>query len=227
MSLLSEVYKDVKQMNQGIGSNTEDNKKGIIAPTYDPNIPIGPPQPIVKSNDTKYNINDNNRKDNSTELVHPSIDISASELDQLRKKFMWVMKQSQEIERKYENDLDQVLNDPKIMFIVIDQFDRHMNEQATHQNNQINENENDQNNQEDKENIEEMENPESSSPWVILFEEIKLPLIISIVYYLLGMKQVQLYLNTLLPMFADYYNFKLALMTILFFICTVVIKKLF
>ena len=234
MSLLSEVYKDVTEMNN---IKMEDSKgsRDISAPKYDPNIPIGPPQPVVSSHDDKYAPDPSARsssiRNTGNEQLHPSINIDPKELEELRKHFMWVMKQSPEIENKYSGDIGAVLNNPQLMTNIIEEFDRYVKEQALYAEQEQTQRMNNRKDEEEhltsyNEDPEDEETPANPSLWVGLFNEIKLPLVMAIIYYLLGMKNVQLYLNDLLPMLSDYYNFKLVLMSLLFFIVAIIIQKL-
>ncbi len=221
MSLLSEVYKDVSDLNQNITSRMPTEEKvPVVAPQYSATVPMGPPQPAVKTTDRT-----NNEKVTS-ESVHPSFDMSQTELNQIQKKFLWVMKQSDEIERKYENDLSQVLNNPEIMKIVIDQFEKYMNEQSHRiESEQHQQQQTPHHNELSDVSIEEIDNPPSQSPWVILFNEIKTPVIMTIIYFLLGTKQVQLYLNNLLPILNEFYTFKLLLSSLLFLVLGILSNK--
>ena len=239
---LSEIYKDTKDLNQGnpqFQQMKNDDKRDVIkAPSYNPIIPINPngqnnpntaigfPRPEVQSRDQNYNTNIMDNNPQSMQVSQsPQPNLNANELSEIQRYFTWIYGQTPDLHDKYPN-MQEVLNNVPLMKNIIEQYEAYVNEKSETANRSQQSQSSDDINEVVQEPMDNYKSPSSSSVWLMLLEEIKFPVIMGVIYYILGTKSVQIYLNNMFPMFSEYYNFKLTLMTILFIIISIVVIRL-
>ena len=231
MSLLTEVFNDMNKLNNNNNNNNndrnlpqiktrEDKGKEFKGFTYDPND-------ITTDYRSSQDFSDNNNIRNE-EQVHPSLKTTGSsnngEMEELRKNFRYAFDNCPEIENKYAGTLESVLNDPDVMQNAVLYYNDYIQQQANKVNDTKIEEQKEQ--KEHYTDINYEEEDYNKSPWLLIFYDIIYPLIMAVIYFILGSKQVQLYLNDLLPIINNYYTFKLFTMTIIFFILAVISKKI-
>lgn len=238
MSLINEVFREInKDGEKTLGSGSGGTGTQISAPSYNPSDVLQShssgrqQQPPLRPNDNESKTG----RIGSVEMVHPSLDLSRNEVEKIKEQFMWVYNNSKEVEKKYENNLDSVLNDPKLMMNVIEQFQKYLDassEEESHIENTGggggrgggNGSPKEEEGEENGGDKEDFNN--KSSPWLLLLNEIKYPIVMGVVYYLLNSKSCQNYITNTLPVLNEYYNFKLILLSLAFVIMSILVKKL-
>lgn len=224
MSYIDEVFSETSRLNPNVINDNTDEKKqqqNIQPPKYDPIIPINDDnnkqtQPISSRESTLKNptLDNNNRIEDSNN----------PDLNSLRKEFMYIYKNNPELKQKITSkngEFERIYNSQEIMTTIITSFREHLNQQIN-QDNENNINNNHQNNNETYVN-----QYDDRSLLMRLWDEIKFPFIMCIIYYLINTKSFILYLNSVIPLFNEFYVLKNVIMTGIFFILSLIVEKIY